>query len=96
MKTEVILEQSAITLTKCDWEHSYSRDISFQELRNSSIGDEFTVDGNICGRGVTDETLRIIYKASDGVAGLLSVEYTSDEPNPIDSEGIKLIWFSYA
>ena len=99
MKTNVIKEAYAFSLQCSDYNvNSASTDVSFQNLRNAKVGDMFEThpEGGLCGRDVSDENAKVVFKDENGVLVLFREWGTTDSPNPTDWEKEPMLtWFEF-
>jgi hypothetical protein len=97
METNTIKEGKAFTVNTrcCDVVHV--NEISWQELREATVGQSFDAGPPSSGRGVEQEVLKIVYKDNQGVAGVFSVWGTTNYPKPKDwKHDDKLLWFEFS
>lgn len=97
MKTSVTACPVAITLWYTDYNGGGKLDVRYEDIKSAQVGDIFSVyRDNSCGRGVDEQTLKIVYRDERGAAGLLRRFGTTDEPNPKEWENEpELIWFEF-
>ena len=95
MKTMTIVEEPVMCLSYSDYNASGNLDVYPDMLWKAAVGTVFApCVYNTCGRGVTSETLELIYKSARGCACLYRREGTTDSPSPEAwADDPQLIWF---
>lgn len=96
METKVVKEAPMIVLRGYCGYSDDATDLTIyqRDLVKAEIGDRFESNNGNIARDSIKESLEIVYKNRDGVAGVLTTEEHSDTPNE-NNETIttKLIWF---
>ena len=97
MKTSVVTESWAFSLRYWDFNVSTSREVSWAELKKAELGEEFWVDScSNCGRGVHEESAKVVFKDNEGVAVLFRTDRTADTPEAEDlGREMELRWFQF-
>lgn len=95
MKTMTIEEQPIFVLEYQNYEYGTHLDVYVADLKNAKVGTVFTPAANTnCGRGIREESLKVVWKDDTGIAAVYSVCGTTDSVFPEDwEEEDTLIWF---